>query len=117
MNRLDDRIGIRLLALDARLPGLRTGHGSVVERVLIPPGTYRYTAEMPTIGMANLLVGTPGLPREVAETVVRLLVRRAAHLVPEQALGTQFLDVRTLIGTGAIPLHAGARAAYRDLHG
>ncbi|MFF9772704.1 MFS transporter [Streptomyces sp. NPDC013978] len=33
------------------------------------------------------------------------------------ALGTQFLDVRSLISTGVVPLHPGAVAAYRELHG
>ena len=28
-----------------------------------------------------------------------------------------FCDVRSLIGTGAVPLHRGAIAAYRALHG
>jgi hypothetical protein len=32
-------------------------------------------------------------------------------------LGTQFLDPRNLIVTAGIPLHPGAVAAYRDLHG
>jgi hypothetical protein len=37
--------------------------------------------------------------------------------VPEQALGTQFLDARSLIGTTTIPLHPGAAETYRVLHG
>ncbi|MEC3982849.1 C4-dicarboxylate ABC transporter substrate-binding protein, partial [Amycolatopsis sp. H20-H5] len=31
--------------------------------------------------------------------------------------GTQFLDVRTLIGTSPVPLQPGAAASYRALHG
>jgi hypothetical protein len=49
--------------------------------------------------------------------VARTLVAAAPDLVPESALGTQYLDQRSLIGTGEIPLHAGAVAAYRALHG
>jgi hypothetical protein len=37
--------------------------------------------------------------------------------VPQEALGTQFLDLRTLIGTADVPLHPGAIQAYRKLHG
>ncbi|MEV8545082.1 hypothetical protein [Streptomyces sp. NPDC051572] len=59
----------------------------------------------------------PELPRGVAETLTRLLVLRATALVPHDAVGTRFLDVRSLIGTGAAPLHPGAIAAYRALHG
>jgi hypothetical protein len=44
-------------------------------------------------------------------------VAAAPALVPEPALGTQYLDQRSLIGTGDVPLHPGAVAAYRDLHG
>jgi hypothetical protein len=53
----------------------------------------------------------------MAAAVVRILVNRAADLVPVQAIGTQFLDVRTLIGTGSVPLHPGAASACRVLHG
>jgi hypothetical protein len=49
--------------------------------------------------------------------VVSVLVKQAAQLVPQQAVGTQFLDARTLIGTAGVPLHPGAAARYRDLHG
>ncbi len=49
--------------------------------------------------------------------MVRVLVRQAANLVPQQALGTQFLEVRTLIGTAGVPLHPGAAQEYRVLHG
>jgi hypothetical protein len=46
-----------------------------------------------------------------------VLVTRAARLVPAQAIGTQFLDPRSLIVTSKIPLHPGAVATYRALHG
>ncbi|MFJ6739965.1 hypothetical protein ACIQOU_13800 [Streptomyces sp. NPDC091279] len=42
---------------------------------------------------------------------------RSGALVPSNAVGTQFLDVRGLIGTGGIPLHPGAVTAYRAPHG
>jgi uncharacterized protein len=37
--------------------------------------------------------------------------------VPPQALGTQYLDQRSLIATAPLPMHPGAAAAYRDLRG
>jgi TRAP transporter TAXI family solute receptor len=116
LSALDDQVGIRVLPLDATTPGVRPD-GSATEQVLLPPGAYRLAGDVPTIGMANLLVCTPELPSGVASAIVGVLVRRASHLVPREALGTQFLDVRTLIGTGEIPLHPGAQAAYRALHG
>jgi TRAP transporter TAXI family solute receptor len=114
---LDLRTGIRLLPLDGVLALLRERHGPVYEQVSVPSGVYRAAAEVPTIGEANLLVCRTALPDEVAAAVVRVLVGRAARLVPQQAVGAQFLDVRSLIGTAGLPLHPGAVEAYRALHG
>ena len=90
---------------------------SGVEAVTIPAGAYEGTAEVATIGAANLLLCRPDLPPPLAAALTHVLVGRAARLVPASALGTQFLDVRSLIGTGEVPLHPGAVAAYRELHG
>ncbi|WP_406159156.1 TAXI family TRAP transporter solute-binding subunit [Streptomyces canus] len=120
LSGLDTRPGIRLLPLAGLLPALRAGTGqagSGLEAVTVPAGAYRGTPEVATIGMANLLLCRPDLPAPVAAALTRVLVRRATRLVPTTALGTQFLDVRSLISTGVVPLHPGAVAAYRELHG
>ncbi|MFF3502368.1 TAXI family TRAP transporter solute-binding subunit [Streptomyces sp. NPDC003247] len=91
--------------------------GSGLEEVTLPQSAYRTAGGVATIGVSNLLVSRPDLPRAVAEALTRLLVLRASALVPDNAVGTQFLDVGSLIGTGAVPLHPGAAAAYRALHG
>jgi hypothetical protein len=67
--------------------------------------------------VSNLLVCRPDLARNVAGAITRLLVLRATALVPDNAAGTQFLDVRSMIGTGGIALRPGAVAAYRSLRG
>ncbi|MEV5301384.1 TAXI family TRAP transporter solute-binding subunit [Amycolatopsis methanolica] len=113
LSTLDNEIGIRLLPLAPYLPALR---GPGQEAVRVPAGAYR-SPEVDTIGVASLLVCRPDLPADVAAAVTRVLVQRAAHLVPAQAVATQFLDVRSLIGTGTVPLHPGAVATYRALHG
>ncbi|MFD7660766.1 TAXI family TRAP transporter solute-binding subunit [Actinosynnema sp. NPDC059797] len=115
--KLDELPGIRLLPLGELVPALRRAHGSVYEQVPVPVGVYGADREVPTIGVANLLVCRAALPEGVAGAITRTLVARAAELVPDQALGTQYLDVRSLIGTARLPLHPGAAAAYRDLHG
>ncbi|MFT7834850.1 TAXI family TRAP transporter solute-binding subunit [Saccharothrix sp. BKS2] len=115
--RLAELGGIRLLPLAELVPALRRAHGSVYEQVPVPVDVYGANREVPTIGVANLLVCRAGLPDAVAGGITRTLVSRAAELVPAQALGTQYLDVRSLIGTAGLPLHPGAAAAYRDLHG
>ncbi|MBE8523590.1 TAXI family TRAP transporter solute-binding subunit [Amycolatopsis sp. H6(2020)] len=108
---------IALLPLDSVVPALRAAYGPVYDQVQVPDGAYRGVGALSTIGVANLLVCAPTLPDDVAAAVVRLLVERATALVPAEAVGTQFLDVRTLIGTQPVPLQPGAAAAYRALHG
>ncbi|MDT7785444.1 MAG: uncharacterized protein QOF58_3863 [Pseudonocardiales bacterium] len=114
---LNKASGIRLLPLDSFLPRLRQDYGKVYERVDVRMGVYGSQADTPTIGTPNLLVCRPDLSDEYASAVVRLLIAKAADLVPEQALGTQYLDVRSLIDTGKVPLHPGAATEYRRLHG
>jgi len=115
--QLDSSVGIRLLPLDGVLPALRARYGMLYEQLPVPSGGYRFVHQVPTIGVANLLVGLPSLPDNVAAAVAEVLVTRADQLVPQEALGTQFLDIRTLIGTADLPLHPGAAQAYRQLHG
>ena len=115
--QLDASTGIRLLPLDGVLPALRARYGMVYELLPVPAGGYRYVHQVPTVGVANLLVGLPSLPDDIAAAVVEVLVNRADQLVPQEALGTQFLDIRTLIGTADLPLHPGAAREYRQLHG
>jgi uncharacterized protein len=108
---------IRLIPLAQHLPRLRARHGSVYRPVLVPQGAYGTSTAVPTVGVANLLVATAALPNDLAGAIARTLVGSAPALVPAAALGTQYLDQRSLIGTGDVPLHPGAAAAYRDLHG
>ncbi len=111
------RRGIRLLPLAGVLPALQSAYGPVYQPDTIPANAYGSTSEIPTIGIANLLLCRPDADPAVTATVARVLVTHAARLVPEQALGTQFLDPRSLIATAGIPLHPGAITAYRSLHG
>ncbi|MYS89706.1 TRAP transporter solute receptor, TAXI family [Streptomyces chartreusis NRRL 3882] len=120
LSGLDTRPGFRLLPLADLLPGLRALGGpddDWLEEVTVPSDAYQGTAGVATIGVANLLLCRPDLPDAVAAAVTRLLVLRADRLVPEESVGTQFLDAPSLIATGAVPLHPGAVAAYREVHG
>jgi uncharacterized protein len=114
---LATRRGIRLLPLAGILPTLRIAHGPAYEPVTVPADAYSPGPEVTTIGVANLLVCKPDADPAMTATVARVLVTHGARLVPQQALGTQFLDPRSLIATDGIPLHPGAVAAYRALHG
>ncbi|WET82859.1 TAXI family TRAP transporter solute-binding subunit [Amycolatopsis sp. QT-25] len=117
LTELNRTTAITLLPLDAQLPALRAGYGPVYDQVHVPAQAYQGVGELRTIGVANLLLAAPSLPDDVAAAVTRVLAGHAADLVPAPAVGTQFLDVRTLIGTGKVPLHPGAASAYRALHG
>ena len=111
------RLPIRLVPLDGQLPALRARHGRVYTQVTVPAGLYGATGTVATVGVANLLSVRRDLPDATAALVVRSIVAAAPRLVPASAVGTQFLDQRSLIDTGDVPLHPGAAAAYRELHG
>ena len=108
---------IRLLPLESAIPALRARFGPVYEATTVPADAYGPAAPVATLGVANLLVCHPNADPALTATVARVLVTHAARLVPQQALGTQFLDPRSLIVTAGIPLHPGAITAYRALHG
>lgn len=114
---LNREVALVLLPLDDVLPAMRAAHGPVYSKVRLPSDAYTGIPAQPTIGVANLLVCADALPDDVAGAVATVLATRAADLVPPQAAGTQYLDVRSLIGTASLPLHNGAAAAYRALHG
>lgn len=117
LRELDAIRQVRLVALATELPALRAKYGDAYEEVTVPDGGYGHPGAVATIGVPNLLVSGPDLPDDVAAAVARVLVSRAPHLVPRQALGTQYLDQRSLIATGDVPMHPGAAGAYRDLRG
>ncbi|WP_330180882.1 TAXI family TRAP transporter solute-binding subunit [Nocardia sp. NBC_01503] len=108
---------LRLLDLGALTEPMRERFGYLYDPVLIPADTYPGAPAIHTIGVANLLVAAPTLPEATADALTELLLTHADSLVPAEAAGTQFLDARSLIGTGTVPLHPGATTAYRRHHG
>jgi TRAP transporter TAXI family solute receptor len=108
---------IRLLDLSQELDILQEQYGEVYQAATIPRGIYGATHEVPSIGLATLLVARLGLPDEAARGVVEVLIQRSPELVPSGTVGVQYLDPRSLIYTFGIPLHPGANSAYRNLHG
>ncbi|MBF6219852.1 TAXI family TRAP transporter solute-binding subunit [Nocardia abscessus] len=108
---------MRLVDMGELAAPMREWFGPVYDRVAIPADAYPGGASVLTIGVANLLLAAETMPDDVAASIVELLVRHADALVPSEAAGTQFLDGRSLISTGAIPLHPGAAAVYRRWHG
>ncbi|WP_404291310.1 TAXI family TRAP transporter solute-binding subunit [Glutamicibacter arilaitensis] len=111
------KMELRLINLAGVLPALRTEHPRLYEHVIIPRNTYPGVAEVNTVGVANLLMTSAGLPDRVAAAVVELLVNHARELIPRNSAGIQYLTPDTLISTGGQPLHPAAAATYRRLHG
>ncbi|MGO4615591.1 TAXI family TRAP transporter solute-binding subunit [Nocardia sp. 2YAB30] len=108
---------MRLVDMGELAAPMRERFGPVYDRVAIPADAYPGGIAVHTIGVANLLLAAAGMPNEVAASIVELLVWQADSLVPTEAAGTQFLDGRSLISTGSIPLHPGAAEVYRRWHG
>ncbi|MGI5130207.1 TAXI family TRAP transporter solute-binding subunit [Pseudonocardia sp. CA-107938] len=108
---------VRLLPLDGELARLQGTFGEVYRGLAVPAGVYGATGAVTTIGVANLITCAPDAPDDVVDAIATTLATAAAQLVPRPALGTHYLDLGSLIGTGSVPLHPGARAAYRRLHG
>ncbi|WP_280389936.1 TAXI family TRAP transporter solute-binding subunit [Nocardia wallacei] len=114
---LDVPQALRLLDLGDLAQPMRDRFGYLYDRVTIPADAYPGAAAVRTIGVANLLVTTGALPTRAAAALTELLITRPDELVPAEAAGTQFLDVRSLIGTDGVPLHPGAVPVYRRHHG
>jgi len=112
----DEVVRIRLLPIETVFRVLRSRYHTAYQQVNIPAGGYGQTG-MQTVGVANLLLCGDSLPTAVVEAITTAIVERADRLVPPMALGAQFLDRRTLIGLLGVPMHPGAAAAYRQLHG
>ncbi|MDJ0360873.1 TAXI family TRAP transporter solute-binding subunit [Rhodococcus sp. H29-C3] len=113
----DPPMAIRLLDLGAVVADLRREFGTAYESVLVPANVYGEHPEVTTVGIPNLLLAHPDVPDRTVAELVGLLLDQSSSLVPRQAIGSQFLDARSLVMTGAIPLHPGAEAEYRRRHG
>ncbi len=111
------RTAIRLLDLGAVVADLRREFGTAYEAVLVPANVYGEHPEVTTVGIPNVLLAHPAVPDGVVATLVGVLLDRSSALVPGQAVGSQFLDARSLVMTGSIPLHPGAEQEYRRRHG
>lgn len=112
-----DDVGLGFLDLSPLLPALRAKYGVFYDRVLIPAGAYAGVPAVWTVGVANLLLCRSDLDAQTVKRTVELLVGHAGELIPRSSLGVQFLSPESLINTAGLPLHPGATAAYRELHG
>lgn len=112
-----DEDAIRLVDLTSVVGELRKRFGTAYEAVPVPAGVYGDHGAVTTVGVANVLLAHRDVADKAVAGVVDLLIDDSTQLVPAQAVGSQFLDVQSLILTGDIPLHPGAVQEYRRRHG
>lgn len=108
-------IRIRLLPSDAYLSSLRKIYGeNLYLRVIIPASTYPgLDADVPAVGMTNLLVVSETMPETLAYDLTRLLFERQSELAaihPEAAN----LSLKTASTGSPAPFHPGAERYYRE---
>lgn len=108
---------LRLLDLTAVVARLRESFGTAYEAVPVRADVYGRHPGVTTVGVANLLLVRRDVADDAVAAIVDLLIDDSSELVPEQAVGSQFLDAQSLILTGSIPLHPGAVQEYRRRHG
>ncbi|WP_336204730.1 TAXI family TRAP transporter solute-binding subunit [Nonomuraea sp. LPB2021202275-12-8] len=107
---------IRLVPLEPLVPVLRRAYGPVYEPATVPAGVYGGARVITTVGTPSYLMCRTSLPDEMAFTVTETLFRARDRLQAPSAPGGR-LDERYAIGTGVVPLHAGAARYYRTAYG
>jgi len=107
----------RLVSLAAETHALVKSYGPEYFPVSIPADVYDLGSDVPSLGVSSLLICSSSLPDDVVREALRLLIDYPGRLVPEEALGTQYLDPRSMIYTPGIKLHPGAQELFRQRHG
>ncbi|MET9604959.1 TAXI family TRAP transporter solute-binding subunit [Streptomyces sp. NPDC006512] len=107
---------VRFLPLDGHVSALRERYGPVYTAVTLPAGVYGLTAPVATIGVGNYLLARRGVPDGAVRDLLRVVFDRWRDLLREVTAGAR-LEPRFAISTGAVPLHPGAVAHYREVYG
>jgi hypothetical protein len=105
----------RLLANDDVLPTMQATYGQALyTRLMVPKAAYTgLTADVPVVGVANLLVVHAGMRDQLAYDITRLLFEHQPDLVavhPEAAR----LGLATATARSPAPFHPGALRYYRE---
>ena len=96
------------------LPRLEQTFGpSLYYGEVIPKATYGTDADVPVIGVANLLVASEAMPEALAHDITQLLFDRQAELaaIHPQA---RTLSLETALTGSPVPFHPGAIRFYRE---
>ena len=105
---------IKLIPLDSTLPALQKRYGDVYFRSTIIKESYPgLTANVPTVGVANLLVVHRDFSAELAYQITKLLYEKRPELAqvhPEAAN----ITLVGLVGRSPLPFHPGAIRYFRE---
>jgi TRAP transporter TAXI family solute receptor len=107
-------IAIRLVPSGDLLPALRRDHGDLYFELRVPSGAYPgVDAEVPVVGVANVLVVNRAMSDDLAYDITRLLFERQVELAtihPE----ARNLAIPTAVKGSPAPYHPGALRYYRE---
>jgi TRAP transporter TAXI family solute receptor len=104
---------IRLLPVEEEMVTLQNRYGDFYLSRSIPASAYTgLTKEVPTLGIANVLVARKDMPEQLAYALTELLFEAKPELASAHAEGRR-LDRRAALATFPVPLHPGAARYYR----
>lgn len=108
---------VQLLPSDSFIPALQRTYGEqLYSRLTIPVSTYPgLAADVPVVGVANVLVVNESMPEPLAFDITRLLFENKDELVaihPE----AKNLTLQTATTGSPAPFHPGAVRYYREQH-
>ena len=86
---------------------------SLYYKAIIPKGVYQQDADVPVVGVANLLVVSETMPEDLAHDITPRAVREAAGAGDDPSAG-RVLSVETATKGSPIPFHPGAIRYYRE---
>ena len=96
------------------IPKMREKYGeSMYYPVVIPRSVYSLDADVPVVGIANLLVVSENMPEQLAYDITRLLFEKQADLVAIHPQARD-LSLATAVVGSPVPFHPGAIRYYRE---
>jgi TRAP transporter TAXI family solute receptor len=106
---------VRALDLSPYLAKLQQTHGQVYAPATIPASAYGLSADVPTIGVPNLLVVKEDMPEDLAYRITKVIFEKKAELEkvhPE----AKNITHENAPKTEPVPLHPGAKRYLDEAH-
>jgi TRAP transporter TAXI family solute receptor len=107
-------ISIRLLPLDHILGAMRQRYDeSLYARTVIPANVYDLPADVPVVGVANMLVSTDQLSDDLAYGITRVLFEQRDTLLRIHPQARELAHETAVTGS-TVPFHPGAIRYFRE---